>query len=103
MQLLQGTPIYDPSIATVEQQTVFNLEALMKGIYEQPSSVQYPHSFTEAESVYAMPVISYRQIPTPSNGMRRIYVVSFQILPGSSLSPDGVWKSVLPMSGDLIL
>lgn len=103
MQLFQGTPFYDPSITTVEQQTIFNLEALMKGIYEQPTSVQYPHAFTEAESVYAMPVISKRVIPTPDNGVRMIYVVAFQILPGAGFNPGGVWKQSIPISGDLAL
>lgn len=103
MQLFQSTPFYDPSIATVEQQTVFNLEAIIKGVYEKPSSLLYPHSFTEAESVYAMPVISKRVIPTPSNGVRMIYVVAFQILPGAGFNSNGIWKHVLPMSEDLAL
>lgn len=103
MELFTNSPFYPQGLTSVESQTVLNLEALTKGIYEGPSTVQYPHSFTEAESVYATPVISKRIVPTPDNGVRMIYVVAFQIMPGSGFDASGIWNHVVPMSPNLNL
>jgi hypothetical protein len=103
MDLFTSSTYYPQSLTTVEAQTVLNLEALMKGIYEQPGTVQYPHAFTEAESVYETPVISKRIVPTPSNGVRMIYVVAFQIMPGAGFDASGIWNHVIPMAPNLSL
>lgn len=98
------TPIvgtYRPQgLDTIEKETVFNLETLTKGIYSSPATVQYPHSFIEAASVYASPIIQKRIVPTPENGMRLIYQISFLISPGALWDAGGIWNHALPLANN---
>ena len=96
------TPItgtYRPQhLPTIERETVFNLETLIKGVYSSPATAQFPHSFTEAASVYASPLIQKRIVPTPTDGMRLIYQISFLISPGAGWDASGIWNHVQPMA-----
>ena len=102
MNLITGS-MYPQSIDTIEKQTIYNLEALKAGIFTNPDTNLYPHNYTEAEAVYAMPVIAKREIWTPTHGMRLIYSVAFPIWAGNGFNANGVWNHALPMSLDLVL
>ena len=103
MQLFMSSPYYPAAIDTVEKQTLFNLEALIKGIYSNPSTDTFPHSFVEGEAIYGAPVIQTRLVPTPQSGYRRIYQIAFKMAPGSGFDASGIWNYALPMSADLVL
>ena len=103
MQLIMNTPYYPSATTLVEQQTIFNLECLLKGIYSQPNNLNYPHSFIETAATYAAPIIQKRTVPTPENGMRMIYQVAFLIRPGAGFDATGIWNHALALSGDLVL
>lgn len=99
MDLITG-PMYPQSLNMLERQTVFNIEALKSSIYTHPSTNQFPHMFTEAEAVYAMPVIAKREIWTPDNGMRLIYQIAFPIAAMNGYAANGIWNHILPMAPD---
>lgn len=96
------TPITGPyrptSLTTVEKELMFLLETVIKGVYSSPDTAQFPHSFIEAASTYASPVIQKRIIPTPQNGMRAIYQISMPISPGAGWDASGIWNHALPMA-----
>lgn len=91
------------SLDTVEKETVFNLECLIKAIYESPPTAQFPHAFTEAESVYSAPVIQKRIVPTPDGKTRMIYSIAFDISPGHGFDAAGIWNHIRPMAPNLVL
>lgn len=103
MDLITNSAYYPTQMTLVEQQTVFNLECLLKGIYSQPNNLTYPHSFTETAATYAAPIIQKRTIPTPENGMRMIYQIAFLIRPGAGFDATGIWNHALALSGNLVL
>ena len=103
MDLITTSPYYPSAITSIEQQTIFNLECLRKGIYSQVDNLTYPHLFTETPATYAAPIIQSRTVPTPENGMRMIYTIAFLIRPGAGFDATGIWNHALPLSGNLVL
>ena len=103
MELITNSVYYPSAITLVEQQTLFNLECLRKGIYSQPDNLTYPHSFVETAATYSAPLIQSRTLSTPEHGMRLIYQIAFLIRPGAGFDATGIWNHALPMSGNLVL
>lgn len=98
------TGTYRPlGLDTIEKETIFNLETLMSGLYSKTATTSYPHSYVESDAVYGAPIVSKRIIPTPTNGLRLIYVIAFQLNPMAGFQANGIWNHVLPMAQDLVL